>query len=257
MTNDLKWLEKSSNPYSSGNKEYSIDNITWLSDTSDFDFELYGVENDTVFRAIVADLNVYGVGDVIIGEYTTILGEGLLWDDSEGILKIKGTIEAGNINADLVTITNLEWDNFAAGAISGVGADRSIPESVSTDVSTVQVIGGVGDWTTIVSTGTFSQDVEEGWIVTSTMCTDSGESSIYHVALRIKETGASNYYPSLGGIGTHLKKNNIPQIFTIQIPTNVNLKSYDVQISILESVTLTFDSYATYWSFAPHNHAIS
>lgn len=74
-----------------------------------------------VFQVDVGGANV---GDVLIGDY--VGGSGMLWDNSTSTLKIKGNIEAGNIDADRITsgtlstgrIPNLNADKITSGYLS-------------------------------------------------------------------------------------------------------------------------------------------
>lgn len=257
ISTGLNWLLQSGNPYASGNEEYSDNGTSWTDETNDFNFEVWGVEVDTVFRAYVGDLGTYGSGDVILGDYIDALGEGIHWDQSTGTLRIKGDLETGNIDADLVTITNLTISSFKPGEVTENGGNRSIPESTLASVSTVSVVGGPTNWTTLITTNAFTHDTEEAWIAVSTMVTDAGGSTAYHIALRVKESGASNYYPNSSGIESHIKLDNVPITYLVQIPLNANGKAYEIQMAIFEEVTLTFDSYATYWGIDKHIHSVS
>lgn len=74
-----------------------------------------------VFQVDVGGTNV---GDVLIGDYAG--GSGMLWDNSESTLKIKGNIEAGNIDAARIStgtlstsrIPNLSADKITTGYLS-------------------------------------------------------------------------------------------------------------------------------------------
>lgn len=255
IPNAIWWINKSSSPYANGNKEYSIDGINWNTDTPDFNFELYGIDEDIVFRAYVGALGEYDSGDVIIGDYDG--DSGLLWDQSEGLLKIKGNIESGSIDADNLTITNITFANFKSGQYTEATGDRSIPESTTVSASVVAVTGGPTNWTTIITAYAFATNTEEAWIDVSTLCNDASETSTYHISIRLKDSASNTYYPSSGGIASHIRINYAPQMFSLPIPANVAGKTYEVQLAILEEVTLTFESYATQRAIARHTHNLT
>lgn len=87
-----------------------------------------------VFKVVVGGTDV---GDVIMGNYSG--GSGAKWDQSAGILKIKGDIEAGNIDADRISsgtfstsrIPNLSATKITSGYLS---ADRIEAGSLNASV---------------------------------------------------------------------------------------------------------------------------
>lgn len=80
-----------------------------------------------VFQVVVGGASV---GDVVIGNYAG--GYGALWDQSAGVLYIKGDIVAGNIDASRLTAGTLNVNRISAGSITG-GSSGKIAETTITD----------------------------------------------------------------------------------------------------------------------------
>lgn len=83
-----------------------------------------------VFKVVVGGTDV---GDVILGNYAG--GAGALWDQSAGILKIKGNIEAGNIDADRISSGTLSEDRIPYISASKINVDTL--SAISADLGTI------------------------------------------------------------------------------------------------------------------------
>ena len=94
-----------------------------------------------VFKVEVGGTNV---GDVTIGNYAG--GYGALWDQSAGVLYIKGNVVAGNIDADRISSGTLSTSR-----IPNLSADKITSGTIDADVITVENISA-----TNITTGTLT-----------------------------------------------------------------------------------------------------
>lgn len=108
-----------------------------------------------VFKVEVGGSNV---GDVTIGNYAG--GQGMLWDQSAGILRIKGNLEAGSLSADRlsggtidassITIENIDADNITSGTIGASRISVSTLSAITSNMGTLTA-GTISAGTIILS----------------------------------------------------------------------------------------------------------